>query len=223
MRSLFPKRIDSSYRPSVTAAEMAKIDEIAIAEFGINLLQMMELAGYQLAQLSTVFLGSNDKILILIGPGHNGGGGLVTAKHLYNWGFSPSVYLISQDIKPVSLHQLDILSKTSINILKERPNFSEFDLIVDAILGYNIKGDVKEPIKSIVARINTSKVPTISLDLPSGLNPDTGKPQGVAVKATATLTLAAPKKGFFNPKAKQYLGDLYLADIGIPLEVFKKL
>ncbi len=195
MKSLFPKRIDSSYQPSVTAGEMAKIDEIAIAEFGINLLQMMELAGYQLAQLSTNYLDSNSKVLILVGAGHNGGGGLVAAKHLYNWGFSSSVYLISPEIKPISLHQLDILGKTGINILKENPTFSEFDLIVDAMLGYNIQGDVDETVKEIINAANSSGKKIVSLDLPSGLNPNTGSPMGVSIKADATLTLAAPKTG----------------------------
>lgn len=223
MKSPFPKRIDSSYKPSVTAVEMAKVDEISIQEFGINLLQMMELAGYQLAQLSTEFSVSNGKILVLVGTGHNGGGGLVTAKHLYNWGFSPSVYLISPDIKPISLHQLDILAKTSINMLKEEPNFTEFDLIVDAILGYNVQGNVDENVKETIDAANSSGKKIVSLDLPSGLNPDTGSPMGTSIKATATLTLAAPKIGLLKNETAEFVGDLFLADIGIPPEVFKKL
>lgn len=223
MTSLFPKQIDSSYKPTVTAEQMAKVDEIAMQEFGINLLQMMELAGYQLAQLSTNYLDSNSKVLILVGAGHNGGGGLVAAKHLYNWGFSSSVYLISPEIKPISLHQLDILSKTSINILKEEPSFAEFDLIIDTILGYNIQGNVNEDIQEIVQTINSSGIKIVSLDIPSGLNPDTGSPMGVSIKATTTLTLAAPKIGLLKKEAKEYVGDLFLADIGIPQEVFKKL
>lgn len=223
MTSLFPKQIDSSYKPTVTAEQMAKVDEIAMQEFGINLLQMMELAGYQLAQLSTNYLDSNSKVLILVGAGHNGGGGLVAAKHLHNWGFSSSVYLISPEIKPISLHQLDILSKTSINILKEEPSFAEFDLIIDTILGYNIQGNVNEDIQEIVQTINSSGIKIVSLDIPSGLNPDTGSPMGVSIKATTTLTLAAPKIGLLKKEAKEYVGDLFLADIGIPQEVFKKL
>ncbi len=223
MASLFPKQIDSSYKPTVTAEQMAKVDEIAMQEFGINLLQMMELAGYQLAQLSTNYLDSNSKVLILVGAGHNGGGGLVAAKHLYNWGFSSSVYLISPEIKPISLHQLDILSKTSINILKEEPSFAEFDLVIDAILGYNIQGNVNEDIQEIVQTINSSGIKIVSLDIPSGLNPDTGSPMGVSIKATTTLTLAAPKIGLLKKEAKEYVGDLFLADIGIPPEIFTKL
>ena len=223
MKSLFPKRIDSSYQPAVTAGEMTRVDEIAIQEFGINMLQMMELAGYQLAQLSTNYLDSNSKVLVLIGTGHNGGGGLVTVKHLYNWGFSPSVYLLSPDIKPLSVHQLDILSKTSINILREEPSFAEFDLIIDAILGYNIQGDVDETVKEIINAVNSSGGKILSLDIPSGLNPNTGSPMGVSIKADATLTLAAPKTGLLKKEAAIFVGDLFLADIGIPPEVFTKL
>lgn len=223
MTSLFPKQIDSSYKPTVTAEQMAKVDEIAMQEFGINLLQMMELAGYQLAQLSTNYLDSNSKVLILVGAGHNGGGGLVAAKHLYNWGFSSSVYLISPEIKPISLHQLDILSKTSINILREEPSFAEFDLVIDAILGYNIQGNVNEDIQEIVQTINSSGIKIVSLDIPSGLNPDTGSPMGVSIKATTTLTLAAPKIGLLKKEATAFVGKLYLADVGIPKEVFEKI
>ena len=223
MKSLFPKRIDSSYRPSVTATEMAKIDKIAITEFGINLLQMMELAGYQLAQLATDYIHKDGKILIMVGTGHNGGGGLVAAKHLYNWGFSPSVHLISPDIKPVSLHQLDILSKTSINILQEKPNFAEFDLLVDEILGYNVQGNVDETVKEIINAANSSDRKILSLDIPSGLNSNTGSPFGTSIKATATLTLAAPKIGLLKKEATVFVGKLYLADVGIPKEVFEKI
>ncbi len=223
MASPFPKEIDSSYKPSVTTEQMARVDEIAIQEFGINLLQMMELAGYQLAQLSTNYIDPNSRILILIGSGHNGGGGLVAAKHLYNWGYPPTVYLITPDIKPISLHQLDILGKTGINILKEAPNFADFDLIIDAILGYNIQGDVNEDIKEIINAVNSSGKKILSLDIPSGLNPNTGSPMGISIKATATLTLAAPKIGLLKNEAKKYIGDLFLADIGIPKEVFEKV
>ena len=205
----------------VTAKQMTKVDEIAINEFGITLLQMMEVAGKQLANLCTENVGKNQKVLVLAGSGHNGGGGLVAAKYLHNWGYNVSVFLTSINLKEATKHQLDKLESLSVQIHKSQPNFSEFGILVDSILGYSVKGEVKEPIKSIINEVNTSDITTISLDLPSGLNPNSGKPKGVAVKAFATLTLAAPKTGLLKPDAKLYTGDLYLADIGIPEEVFK--
>lgn len=208
---------------SVTAKQMARVDEIAIDEFGINLLQMMELAGFGLASLCTHYIHKGDKVLILAGSSHNGGGGLVAAKHLHNWGYKVSIYLTSRQLKPTTEHQLSMIKKLGVETFTNKPTLTKFDLLIDSILGYSIKGNVKEPIRSLIEEINSSGVKVVSLDLPSGLNPDNGKPEGASVKATATLTLAAPKKGFFNPEAKPYLGKLYLADIGIPPEVFKKL
>ena len=214
--------IENYNQVSVTAGEMAKVDQITIEDFGIGLLQMMKLAGLHLASLSSEYVKRGGKILVLAGSGHNGGGGLVAAKHLYNQGFQVSVYLTSNNLKQTTEHQLIMLKRLNVKILPELSTLSDFDLLVDSILGYNIKGSVKEPIKSVIEAINSSGVKTISLDLPSGLNPDTGQPKGVTVKAEATLTLAAPKVGLLKPTSKQYVGDLYLADIGIPKEVFEK-
>jgi len=208
---------------SVTAKEMARIDQIAIEDFGIDLPKMMERAGSHLATLCAQFLGGNGKILVLAGSGHNGGGGLVAAKYLHKLGFQVTVYPTSNNLKPTTNHQLIMLKKLNVKILSELPNLSDFDLLVDALLGYNIKGEVKGLIKSVIKAINSNKVKTISLDLPSGLNPDTGQPNGISVKSYATLTLATPKVGLLKPASKQYVGDLYLADIGIPKEVFEKL
>lgn len=220
IQKINPKNYDQA---SVTAKEMAKLDQIAIEDFGIDLLQMMERAGSHLATLCAQFLGRNGKILVLAGSGHNGGGGLVAAKHLYTKGFRVSIYLTSGNLKPTTKSQLIIIRKLGVKILSELPNLSDFDLIVDAILGYNVKGKVKEPIKSIIKELNSSNIKTVSLDLPSGLNPDTGQPNGISVKSYSTLTLAAPKVGLLKPASKQYVGKLYLADIGIPKEIFKKL
>lgn len=210
-------------RRFVTAKQMAKVDEIAISEFGINLLQMMEQAGKQLAHLCTENVRKNQKVLVLAGSGHNGGGGLVAAKYLHNWGYNVSVFLTSSNLKRATKHQLDKLENLSIQNHATQPNFSDFDLLVDSILGYNIEGKVKEPIESIIKKINSSNSKVISLDLPSGLNPDTGLPGGLAVKADATLTLAAPKVGLLRPQASKYTGDLFLADIGVTNKVFSKV
>ena len=97
------------------------------------------------------------------------------------------------------------------------------DAIVDGILGYSIKGKVKEPFKTWIEEINGKVLPVFSFDIPSGLDPDNGNVHGIAVKADSTLTLAYPKKGLFDKKAKKYVGELYLADIGIPPAVYEKV
>jgi len=222
MKAIQKIDLDNYIGVSVTAKQMEKVDKIAIEEYGITLAQMIEQAGSHLATLCANFLNKNGKVIVLSGGGHNGGGGLVTAKYLYELGFQVSVYLTSNNLKPTTKQQLSMLKKLDIKILPELPDLSDFDLLVDAILGYNIKGEVKGSIKSEIEAINSSRVKTISLDLPSGINPDTGEPNGISVKASATLTLAAPKVGLLIPASKKYVGELYLADIGIPKEVLEK-
>ena len=210
-----------SYRKiSVSVKQMTRVDEIAINEFGISLVEMMELAGSNLAVLSIQYLKKGGKVLVLSGSGHNGGGGLVAARYLNDLDYDVSVFLTFPKLKPTTKQQLDLLRNLPITIVSKLPKLDKFELLIDSILGYNVKGEVREPIKSLIENINSSGVKTISLDLPSGINPDTGEPEGISVKATATLTLAAPKVGLLKPAATPYVGQLYLADIGIPKKVF---
>ncbi len=221
MNTFIQKINSSNYNHKIVSAEqMAKIDRVAIRKFGISLLQMMELAGLRLASLCTKYTTKTSKVLVLVGSGHNGGGGLVAAKHLHGLGYNVTIFLTVKNLKPTTKHQLNIIKKLQVQILTKKPNFTGFDLLIDSILGYNLKGKVKEPTKSIIEALNSSNTSIISLDLPSGLNPNTGEPEGVAIKASATLTLAAPKIGLMKSVAKSYTGQLYLADIGIPKEVF---
>lgn len=211
----------NSYRKiSVSVKQMTRVDEIAINEFGISLVEMMELAGSNLAVLSIQYLKKGGKVLVLSGSGHNGGGGLVAARYLNDLDYDVSVFLTFPKLKPTTKQQLDLLRNLPITIVSKLPKLDKFELLIDSILGYNVKGEVREPIKSLIENINSSGVKTISLDLPSGINPDTGEPEGISVKATATLTLAAPKIGLLKPAATPYVGQLYLADIGIPKKVF---
>ena len=211
----------NSYRKiSVSVKQMTRVDEIAINEFGISLVEMMELAGSNLAVLSIQYLKKGGKVLVLSGSGHNGGGGLVAARYLNDLDYDVSVFLTFPKLKPTTKQQLDLLRNLPITIVSKLPKLDKFELLIDSILGYNVKGEVREPIKSLIENINSSGVKTISLDLPSGINPDTGEPEGISVKATATLTLAAPKVGLLKPAATPYVGQLYLADIGIPKKVF---
>ena len=210
-----------SYRKiSVSVKQMTRVDEIAINEFGISLVEMMELAGSNLAVLSIQYLKKGGKVLVLSGSGHNGGGGLVAARYLNDLDYDVSVFLTFPKLKPTTKQQLDLLRNLPITIVSKLPKLDKFELLIDSILGYNVKGEVREPIKSLIENINSSGVKTISFDLTSGINPDTGEPEGISVKATATLTLAAPKIGLLKPAATPYVGQLYLADIGIPKKVF---
>jgi NAD(P)H-hydrate epimerase len=211
----------------VSAAQMAEVDDLAVNKFNIGVLQMMEHAGWNLAKLVTSFVRSDTVVHVLVGRGNNGGGGLCAARHLRNKGVDVCVVLSQQDDNGELIwHHLKTLKAMGVPIEFWEGEFPETglnDVIVDALLGYNLEGDPREPISDIINDANDSGRMIVSLDLPSGLDPDTGKPGDPCIRASATLTLALPKKGFLSEASKEYVGWLYLGDIGIPSELYAVL
>jgi NAD(P)H-hydrate epimerase len=209
--------------PSVNSTQMKEIDRIAIEETGPNLYQMMENAGRNLAELSirTLERNQDNKILVLAGTGGNGGGGLCAARHLSNRGYNVSVVISDREkLKDVTQYQLKILKQTSTQIVSfEDLKNSDFDLIVDSILGYSLKGDPKGNVLKLIEWINGQLAIAISLDVPSGIDATTGIKSKYFVKPDITLTLALPKSGFLTENTNE----LYLADIGIPHGVYERL
>jgi NAD(P)H-hydrate epimerase len=216
--------------PSVTESQMREVDRIAVEDFGLGILQMMENAGRNLASLALRIAKGNQaahrdlKFVIAAGTGGNGGGGLCAARHLHNRGFSVALLLT----KPVESYsgpagvQLNILRNAGlVPSPPEQINeeLSSANIILDALIGYSLIGAPGGRTKKLIEAINASGKPVLSLDLPSGLDATTGKTPGAVVSASATLTLALPKPGLVDLIA----GELYLADIGIPPEVYAPL
>ena len=213
--------------PAVTREEMIEIDRLMIEEYGISLLQMMENAGRNLAELCRRMLGGKaygKRILILCGSGNNGGGGMVAARHLSNWGAGVSVAIAGKrsSLKDAPAHQLRSLEKMSVN-MTQIPSDQHYDLILDALIGYGLTGPPRKPIANWIDWMNNQKASKISLDIPSGLDANTGKPLGVCVCADATLTLALPKVGLMTAETRRYTGDLYLGDISVPPQILKEV
>ena len=204
--------------PLLTRAQMARIDEIAIGEFKITLLQMMENAGRSLAELA-VDLFDPGSATVLFGPGHNGGGGLAAARHLRSRGIEVTV--IGARLEPLSTetaHQLDTVRAMGLRVTTI-PAGS--DVVIDALVGYALDGEPRGEIAKLIDWANQQRAPRLSLDLPSGLDPTTGRFGDHCVHATATMTLGLPKIGL--QKGAEVVGELYLADISIPLEVYERL
>jgi NAD(P)H-hydrate epimerase len=206
---------------------MVEVDRLMIEEFGITLIQMMENAGRGLAELSRRMLGGSVKhkrIAVICGTGNNGGGGMAAARHLHNWG--GDIYLILagniSSLKGLAALQLNILTKLGI-INGEETELTGFDLVIDALIGYGMAGNPREDTASWIKRINQVACPVLSLDVPSGLDATTGTPGNPCIHATATLTLALPKTGLIKPEAAEYVGELYLADISVPPELFARM
>ena len=142
------------------------------------------------------------------------------ARHLHNWGAHINVVLTGNEdrLKEIPGRHWQVLQK--LGIIRSSIDFSNTNLIMDAMLGYGAKGNPRPPIADWIHLANASKRPILSLDSPSGLDTTTGIPGNPCIRATATLTLALPKTGLLIQAAKPFVGDLYLADIGVPPELY---
>lgn len=215
--------MDLSNLVVLTTDQMVEVDRLMVEEWHISLIQMMENAGRNLAELTKRRLGGTVKdkqIIVLAGSGNNGGGGLVAARHLHNWGARVEVSLIAAEdrLKDIPRHQWQIINKMGLTV--QNPDLNSADLILDALIGYGISGNPRSPIAEWIIRVNGSNVPILALDAPSGLDTTTGVPYSPCVKAAATLTLAMPKIGLLTETARPFVGELYLADIGVPPELY---
>jgi NAD(P)H-hydrate epimerase len=213
--------------PVLSTEQMVEVDRMMIEEYQITLIQMMENAGRNLAELARRMSGgqvSDRSIAILSGAGNNGGGGLVAARHLHNWGAEISLVLIFEPakLKEIPAHQWHILQKMGIKLDKE-PELEKADLIIDALIGYGLSGDPRQPVAGWIDQANNSQVPILALDAPSGLDTTSGTAGSPCINAAATLTLALPKSGLLTPQAAEYVGELYLADISVPPELYRQI
>jgi NAD(P)H-hydrate epimerase len=210
--------------PAVTKEQMIEVDRIAVEETGPNLFQMMENAGRNLA-LNIIELSKKKslgkKVLIFAGTGGNGGGGICAARHLLNRDYEPILILSNgKKIQGVPSFQLDVFRNAAGMIIPfENVNDFKVDLIVDAIIGYSLSSAPQGIVLEMIDFINEYNIPTISLDIPTGILATSGENPGEFVKSDKTLTLALPKTGLYPKKC----GEIILADIGIPKIVYEKI
>lgn len=210
--------------PALTTEQMIEVDRAMIDDYHIELIQMMENAGRNLAHLARErFLESNPRgklVVVLAGSGGNGGGVLVAARRLYNYGADVKVYLTRPEAEfvPVPGHQLDILRRMGV------PIFPAGDiaaapaprLLLDGIIGYSLRGEPRGSAAALIRWANGQETPVLALDVPSGLDTTTGMAHAPTIRAAATMMLALPKVGLMSDEAAPYVGELYLADISVP-------
>lgn len=214
---------------NLTTEQMIEVDRLMIEEYGILLIQMMENAGRDLATQAKRMLTkelSDRKIVILCGTGNNGGGGMVAARHLHNWGAQVWTPLVGdqKSLKEVPSHQWATLQKMGLSGMKPALDLPEQpDLIIDAIIGYGLHGNPRGAAVDWINWGNNQESAILALDTPSGLDTTSGFPGSPCIRATATLTLGLPKIGLHSSQAKPYVGDLYLADIGVPPELYQRI
>ncbi len=219
----------------ISVADMIEVDRLMVNEYGISLLQMMENAGRSLAATARRMLGGNTagrRVLVLVGKGNNGGGGLVAARHLANAWAQVTVALAAEpdELSEVPGRQLGTLQRIGIDGSDRSTSWEDLpallagtDLVLDALVGYSLSGAPREPVAGLIRAANAAHVPRLALDIPSGLDGDSGIPRDPCLRADATLTLAWPKVGLLSEKARPYVGDLYLTDIGVPDPVYRAL
>jgi NAD(P)H-hydrate epimerase len=215
----------------LTTDQMREVDRLMIEDYHIELIQMMENAGRGLAHLArSRFLDGDPRgrtVVVLAGTGGNGGGGLVCARRLHNWGADLQVIIPHPDdrFSGVPAHQLGILRRMGVPVLTAHdgapledqfPDDGGIDLIVDAVFGYGLSGPPRGPAARMITWANDRAAPVLSLDVPSGIDAATGQAHMPSIRANATLTLALPKTGLRAPAAADRVGELYLADIGVP-------
>ncbi|MEZ5194921.1 MAG: NAD(P)H-hydrate epimerase [Bacteroidales bacterium] len=158
----------------------------------------------------------------MAGSGGNGGGGMVAARRLSNWGADVCLLMAGNvsKLKKETKHQYSILKAMGIS---EVSQIDKADLLIDGLIGYGMKGELKTAQEVIIESANRSGIPVLSLDTPSGIDLTNGKPSKAAIKATSTLALGLPKFGLFKMRASRHIGDLYLADISIPPKAYKQV
>jgi NAD(P)H-hydrate epimerase len=216
----------------VSVDQMREVDRLMIDEAGISLLQMMENAGRCLATHARSMSGGNmrgRRIMVLAGRGGNGGGGLAAARRLAGWGAAVTVVLAQsrEDMRGVPRQQLTILEWIGIPVHLAADGmtdlFTAADLLIDALIGYSLRGAPAGPVAALIRAANASGRPVLALDLPSGLDGDSGEASDPTIRATETLTLALPKRGLIAAAARPWVGQLHLADISVPEKIYSRL
>jgi len=204
---------------------MAEADRIAAEELGIPLALLMENASHQVAAAARLFLGgvAGKRIVAFAGSGNNGGDALGALRHLSGWGAHVRAVLSgpAERLRPLARTQHDILA--ALGVIRDDMAVEEADLVIDGLLGYSVSGAPRDAVADLIRAANASRLPILAVDLPSGLHPDTGEPLGVTVRAAVTVTLALPKRGLMTTRSGALVGELLLADIGIPPQAFDPL
>jgi NAD(P)H-hydrate epimerase len=232
-----------------TRRAVREVDRLAAQDYGVPTIVLMENAARHLADVCLDLLEEHHdpRVLVVCGPGHNGGDGLALARHLHNAGIILAIVLSAPDrgtAPAVGAQQDDAAANLQIVRKMGLPLFAAEaqapvrairqaveelgrpDLVVDALLGTGLDRPVREPLLGLIGAINElhkQGAAVVAADIPSGLDCDTGEPLGAAVHADVTVSFVGIKAGFTTLSAQAYLGDVVVADIGAPRELVERL
>jgi NAD(P)H-hydrate epimerase len=221
--------------------QVRSVDARAMDEYGLPGIVLMENAARAvvevvMAELSRAAPDAFGRVLVVSGAGNNGGDGFAAARHLHNRGADVRIALCSPRENVAGDALVSLVAAERMGLPVDRPadgpvfdaeslrrRLHGCDLVVDALLGTGLSGPVREPHATVITMLNECGKSVVAVDLPSGLDCDTGVPLGVAVRATVTVTFVAPKLGFSNPQAAEFTGRVVVGDIGAPRELIQEV
>jgi NAD(P)H-hydrate epimerase len=207
---------------TISRDQARQLDRRAVQEYGMASVMLMENAGRGVADRLCA-LGIAGPVAVCCGRGNNGGDGFVVARHLDLRGYAVRVLLFADpaELAGDAALNFQVLQRSGVPI--RWPEAADLDSewygcawVVDALLGTGAIGEPRPPLDQVIERINAQGAPVLAVDLPSGLDCDTGQPARRTVEAAHTCTFVAPKPGFFVPAAERYIGQIHVLDIGAP-------
>lgn len=222
--------------PVFTRDQIRRVDQMAIEEYHIPSLVLMENAGRGAARLIDRLYGASGKsVVIVCGSGNNGGDGGVIARHLHNAGWQVQIVIV----RPAEKFSADMTAQyrmisamnLPITFALEESSFAACAqawgrsvVVVDAMLGTGFDGEVRSPLAEMISRLNEAeKLGTVAIDVPSGLDCQTGQASAATVRADHTVTFVGPKVGFARGHAGAVLGEVHVVDIGVPAELIERV
>ncbi len=215
-------KIPHSYQ-LFTAEGSRKLDEGTISEFGIDGFTLMEIAGTRAADFILQRIEPGTHGLFICGKGNNAGDALVVARILSEHSIQCSVLFISgmEDLSKDCTKNLELLRKLNHEIhfyssFDELPSATTFGFIVDGILGTGLNSEVRSPYKEVIEWVNNQSTPVFAMDIPTGLNADSGEVLGAAVEADYTLAFGTLKQGFFMNSGYEYCGEVIFCELPFP-------
>jgi hydroxyethylthiazole kinase-like uncharacterized protein yjeF len=206
--------LSSSALPTLTNRQVAEVDRLAEVRFGISVDWLMEAAGWQVARFC------NGPTAVVCGIGNNAGDGLAAARHLHRWGRLSSVSCVDAGrLSGSAARERDALGKLGIDVSDEL-RLDGAQVVVDALFGTGLSRAPEGKFAAWIEAVNGSGLRVIAVDVPSGLDADTGLAYAPTIRAHTTVTLGLAKPGLLNGDGPGVAGEVWVADIGVPFEAY---
>jgi NAD(P)H-hydrate epimerase len=209
--------LSSSALPTLTSHQVKQVDALVQERFAISIDWLMEAAGWQVARFCP------QGTAVVCGVGNNAGDGLAAARHLHRWGKLAGVFCLDpMRLRDAAEHEMKALRRIGIKVSTDL-RLDGAEAVVDAIFGTGLSRRPEGAFATWIESINSSGLPVIAIDVPSGLDADTGYAYAPTVQAKSTVTLGLPKPGLLAGDGPRLAGEVWVADIGVPFEAYAAL